>query len=204
MTSDATHDRIAEAFARVPREPFLPVTERQNASDNVPLPIGHGQTNSQPSTVADMLRLLDPQPGETVLDLGSGSGWSSMLLAVLVGPAGRVLGVERHPELVDSSQAAIDAVTADSADREALAEVAIHAAVPGALGLPAEAPFDRILVSAGAESLPAELVDQLALGATMVIPVAGEMLRVVRDGPGADELAITRHGWYRFVPLISE
>lgn len=204
MTSDATHDRIAEAFARVPREPFLPVTERQNASDNVPLPIGHGQTNSQPSTVADMLRLLDPQPGETVLDLGSGSGWSSMLLAVLAGPAGRVLGVERHPELVDSSQAAIDAVTADSADREALAEVAIHAAVPGALGLPAEAPFDRILVSAGAESLPAELVDQLALGATMVIPVAGEMLRVVRDGPGADELAITRHGWYRFVPLISE
>lgn len=204
MTSEATHDRIAEAFARVPREPFLPVAERQNASDNVPLPIGHGQTNSQPSTVADMLRLLDPQPGETVLDLGSGSGWSSMLLAVLVGPAGRVLGVERHPELVETSRAAIDAVTADSADREALAEVAIHAAVPGALGLPAEAPFDRILVSAGAESLPAELVDQLALGATMVIPVAGEMLRVVRDGPGADELAITRHGWYRFVPLISE
>ena len=204
MTSDATHDRIAEAFARVPRDPFLPVAERQNASDNVPLPIGHGQTNSQPSTVADMLRLLDPQPGETVLDLGSGSGWSSMLLAVLVGPAGRVLGVERHPELVETSRAAIDAVTADSADREALAEVAIHAAVPGALGLPAEAPFDRILVSAGAESLPAELVDQLALGATMVIPVAGEMLRIIRDGPGADELTITRHGWYRFVPLISE
>ena len=127
-----------------------------------------------------------------------------MLLAVLVGPAGRVIGVERHPELVDSSRAAIDAVTADSADREALAEVAIHAAVPGALGLPAEAPFDRILVSAGAESLPDELVDQLALGATMVIPVAGEMLRIVRDGPGADELTITRHGRYRFVPLISQ
>lgn len=204
MTSDATRDRIAEAFARVPREPFLPVAERQNSSDNVPLPIGHGQTNSQPSTVADMLRLLDPQPGDTVLDLGSGSGWTSMLLAVVVGPTGRVLGVERHPELVESSRAAIEAVVAESADRETFAEVAIHEAVPGALGLPAEAPFDRILVSEGAESLPDQLVDQLAVGATMVIPVAGEMLRVVRDGPGSDGLAITRHGRYRFVPLISE
>lgn len=163
----------AEAFARVPRERFLPMAERQNALDNVPLSIGRGQTNSQPSTVADMLRLLDPQPGETVLDLGSGSGWTSMLLAVLVGPTGRVLGVERHPELVESSRAAIEAVIAESADRETFADVAIHEAVPGALGLPAEAPFDRILVSAGAESLPDQLVDQLAVGATMVIPVAG-------------------------------
>ena len=204
MTTHANHDRIAEAFARVPREPFLPMAERQNASDNVPLPIGQGQTNSQPSTVADMLRLLDPQPGDVVLDLGSGSGWTSMLLAVLVGPTGRVVGVERHAQLVESSREAIEAVTAEFADRETLAEVAIHEAAPGALGLPAEAPFDRILASAGADSLPDELVDQLAVGATMVIPVAGEMLRVVRGGTGADELTITRHGWYRFVPLVSE
>ena len=204
MTTHANHDRIAEAFARVPREPFLPMAERRHASDNVPLPIGHGQTNSQPSTVADMLRLLDPRPGDVVLDLGSGSGWTSMLLAVLVGPTGRVLGVERHPELVESSQAALESVAAEFADGETLAEAAIHEAVPGALGLPAEAPFDRILVSAGAESLPDELVDQLAVGATMVIPVAGEMLRVVRGGDSADELTITRHGWYRFVPLVSE
>ena len=204
MSSEAPHDRIAEAFARIPREPFLPVAERRNASDDVPLPIGHGQTNSQPSTVADMLRLLDPRPGDVVLDLGSGSGWTSMLLAVLVGPTGRVLGVERHPELVESSQAALESVAAEFADGETLAEAAIHEAVPGALGLPAEAPFDRILASAGADSLPDELVDQLAVGATMVIPVAGEMLRVVRGGTGADELTITRHGWYRFVPLVSE
>ncbi|WP_166823429.1 protein-L-isoaspartate O-methyltransferase family protein [Brevibacterium limosum] len=204
MTSDTTQDRIAEAFARVPREPFLPTAERQNASANAPLSIGHGQTNSQPSTVADMLRLLDPQPGDTVLDLGSGSGWTSMLLAVLVGPTGRVLGVERHPELVESSQAAVEAVTAEITDGTPIAEAAIHEAIPGSLGLPSEGPFDRILVSAGAESLPDELVDQLAVGGTMVIPVAGEMLRVVREGREADELTITRHGLYRFVPLISE
>ena len=204
MKSDSTQDRIAEAFARVPREPFLPMAERRNASDNVPLPIGQGQTNSQPTTVADMLRLLAPQPGDVVLDLGSGSGWTSMLLAVLVGPTGRVLGVERHAQLVESSRAAIEAVTAEFTDRETLAEVAIHEAVPGALGLPADAPFDRILVSAGADSLPDELVDQLAVGATMVIPVAGEMLRIIRDGPGADALTITRRGRYRFVPLVSE
>ena len=204
MTTHANHDRIAEAFARVPREPFLPMAERQNASDNVPLPIGQGQTNSQPSTGADMLRLLDPQPGDVVLDLGSGSGWTSMLLAVLVGPTGRVVGVERHAQLVESSREAIEAVTAEFADRETLAEVAIHEAAPGALGLPAEAPFDRILVSAGADSLPDEIVDQLAVGATMVVPVAGEMLRVVRGGRDTDELTITRHGWYRFVPLVRE
>ncbi|WP_152348152.1 protein-L-isoaspartate O-methyltransferase family protein [Brevibacterium sp. CFH 10365] len=204
MTSDTTQDRIAEAFARVPREPFLPTAERQNASANAPLSIGHGQTNSQPSTVADMLRLLDPQPGDTVLDLGSGSGWTSMLLAVLVGPTGRVLGVERHPELVESSQAAVEAVTAEITDGTPIAEAAIHEAIPGTLGLPGQAPFDRMLVSAGAESLPDQLVDQLAVGGTMVIPVAGEMLRVVRDGREADELTITRHGLYRFVPLISE
>lgn len=203
MTSAADHDRITEAFAQVPRAPFLPAAERISAGDNVPLPIGLGQTNSQPSTVVDMLRLLDPHPGDTVLDLGSGSGWTSMLLAVLVGGAGKVFGVERHHKLVESSRAAVEAVTVEFADRKSLAEVAIAEAAPGTLGLPDEAPFDRILVSAGAESLPAELVDQLAIGAAMVIPTAGEMLKVLRDGYGTDEVTITRHGLYRFVPLIS-
>lgn len=203
MTSAADHDRITEAFAQIPRAPFLPAAERIFAGDNVPLPIGRGQTNSQPSTVIDMLRLLDPHPGDTVLDLGSGSGWTSMLLAALVGRAGKVYGVERHHELVESSRAAVAAVAVELEDRKNLAEVVITEAAPGTLGLPDEAPFDRILVSAGAESLPIELVDQLAVGATMVIPTAGEMLKVLRDGRGADEVTITRHGLYRFVPLIS-
>lgn len=212
MATDASHARIAEAFARVPREPFLPTAERISAGDNVPLPIGQGQTNSQPSTVADMLLLLAPRSGDTVLDLGSGSGWTSALLAGLVGAAGKVIGVERHPVLVESSRRALDEWRSSADGRQSvaqaegecdIAEVAITAAVPGTLGLPEEAPFDRILVSAGADSLPTELVDQLAIGATMVIPVAGEMLKVVRSGRGAEEVTITRHGWYRFVPLVS-
>lgn len=211
MISGAKHDRIAEAFAQVPREPYLPAAERRSAGDNAPLPIGHGQTNSQPSTVADMLRLLDPQPADTVLDLGSGSGWTSALLAVLVGRRGRVFGVERHRTLIARAREAVgesfaEAGLGSGTDAEALSPAPIEfvQARPGVLGAPERGPFDRILVSAGAESLPAELVEQLAVGATMVIPVAGEMLKVVRDGNGADDVTITRHGWYRFVPLVSE
>lgn len=196
MTSD--HDRIpvAEAFAAVPRAPFLPAAERALTDCNVPLAIGHGQTNSQPSTVSDMLELLDVRLGDRVLDLGAGSGWTTALLSVLVGAQGQVSGVERHQRLVDTARRALRGVDCENAE--------IVTARPGQLGLPEAGPFDRILVSAGAEELPAQLLDQLEIGGIMVIPVHGQMLKVVRDGRGADEVTITRHGLYRFVPLITE
>lgn len=187
---------IAEAFARVPRERFLPASHRDWAQSNVPLEIGCGQTNSQPSTVADMLSLLGASPGDSVLDLGSGSGWTTALLGVLVGPSGRVIGVERHRELLDRSIAACAGLEIES--------IEFAEAVPGILGLPERAPFDRILVSAAAEELPSRLVDQLAPGGVMVIPVAEEMLRVERTGESPEAVAVTRHGRYRFVPLIVE
>lgn len=184
-------DAVDRAFERVPRTGFLPASDRHRAGDDRPVSIGHDQTNSQPSTVAAMLRLLEVHPGHRVLDLGSGSGWTTALLAHLVGPDGHVLGVERVPELVMRS-------------REALADLdlpwaVVRPAEEGVLGAPGEAPFDRILVSAEARSLPEALLDQLADGGVLVLPVAGEMTRVRRDSGGA---RLSRHGRYRFVPLI--
>ncbi|TSI15982.1 protein-L-isoaspartate O-methyltransferase [Brevibacterium aurantiacum] len=192
---------VTEAFSQVPRELFLPREERGSASSNVPLPIGHGQTNSQPSTVADMLELLDPQLGDRVLDVGSGSGWTTALLGVLVGPNGHVTGVERHEKLIERAQKSLSLARADNGDVD---RVEIRTATAGVLGLPDEAPFDRILVSAGAEMLPRELVDQLAQGGVMVIPVQGEMLKVQRSNAEVDGVTITRHGRYRFVPLVRD
>src|SRR5215217_3529191 len=164
------HDRVAEAFAAVPREWFLPAGERKRAAFDGPLPIGHGQTNSQPRTVAAMLRLLEVGPGQRVLDVGSGSGWTTALLARLVGPGGSVVGVEIEPSLVEFGSANLAATNQPWAS--------IRAATPGVLGLPDHAPYDRILVSAEPSSLPQELVDQLADGGRLVIPVRGTMTLV--------------------------
>ena len=183
-------DRVAEAFKAMPREGFLPPGERRSAAYDGPLPIGRGQTNSQPSTVQAMLRLLDVHPGQKVLDVGCGSGWTTALLAHLVGRTGRVLGVELEPDLVDFGSANLDCAGVPWAS--------IHEATPGVLGLPDAAPFHRILVSAMARDLPDELVAQLHTGGVMVAPVGGTMLRVSSSMRG---VGITRHGAYRFVPL---
>ncbi len=183
-------DPIWRAFEAAPRPRFLPVEQRKFADIDAPLSIGYGVTNSQPTTVANMLRLLDVPVGAFVLDVGSGSGWTTALLAELVGPQGRVYGVERIPELVDQS-------------REALGpwpQATVHVAERGTLGLPMHAPFDRILVSANADTIPQELIQQLGPGGTMVLPVASRMLRITKDSRGS--IATTEHGLYSFVPLL--
>ncbi|WP_296606143.1 protein-L-isoaspartate O-methyltransferase [Nocardioides sp.] len=185
-----TTDRVDAAFAAAPREWFLPEHDRTRASYDGPIEIGHGQTNSQPRTVAAMLRLLDVRAGDRVLDVGSGSGWTTGLLAELTGPGGTVLGLELVPALV--------AFGRTNLSRGTWPWARIEQAAPGLLGDPAHAPYDRILVSAEARRLPDELVEQLGPGGRMVIPVAGEMLLVV---VGLDGLEVSRHGSYRFVPL---
>ncbi|MGW5238066.1 protein-L-isoaspartate O-methyltransferase family protein [Monashia sp. NPDC004114] len=183
-------DPVDEAFIAVPRARFLPRGARWRAGHDGPIHIGHGQTNSQPRTVADMLRLLDVQPGHRVLDVGSGSGWTTALLAHLTGPDGEVVGVELEPDLVSWGASNLAGC--------GMPWATIHEAAPDVLGDPEHAPFDRVLVSAEATSLPQPLVDQLADPGRMVVPIQSRMTLVELDRA---ELTTSTHGLYRFVPL---
>ena len=183
-------DAVDDAFDAVPRSAFLPRAARRRAEFDGPLAIGHGGTCSQPRTVADMLRLLDVRAGLRVLDVGSGSGWTTALLGRLVGPSGHVVGVEIEPHLATWG--------AQNVTRAGMPWARARAADPGVLGLPDEGPWDRILVSAQARRLPQSLVEQLADPGRLVVPVAGRMTLVVLEG-GATR--VTEHGHYRFVPL---
>lgn len=181
--------RVGAAMRAVPRSEFLPADVRHQWRQDRALPIGHGATNSQPSTVATMLDLLDVTSGLRVLDVGSGSGWTTAILARLVGPTGWVLGVEVIPELVLTSQSALRAVP----------NAEIRRARPSILGAPEDAPFDRILVSADGGCVPPELVAQLSDGGLMVLPAKGRMLVVTRAG---DEHTVEEaKGRWSFVPL---
>ncbi len=192
MSDADVRARVAAAFEATPREGFLRAPDRPYAHLDGPIPIGSGQTNSQPRTVANMLELLDARAGQRVLDVGAGSGWTTALLAHLVGPSGSVLGLERVPELVAWGGANLGATGRDWAQ--------IAAATPGVLGAPERAPFDRILVSAMADELPEDLIAQLAPGGRLVVPVDERMVLVTLSARG--ERTISRHGAYVFVPLI--
>jgi len=183
-------DRLDAAFAAAPRTWFLPASASDRATFDGPIQIGHEQTCSQPRTVRAMLDLLELHPGHHVLDVGSGSGWTTALLAELVGPTGRVRGVEIEPALARWG--------AENLARGSWPWATIEPARPGVVGLPDHAPYDRILVSADAREIPGDLLDTLADDARLVLPVRGTMTLVERRG-GVDE--VTEHGSYRFVPL---
>ncbi len=183
--------RLDAAFERVDRRDFLPPKMRGFARDDAAVPIGYGQTNSQPSTVRAMLDLLAVEPGHRVLDVGCGSAWTTALLGHLVGPGGRVVGVEIVPELVTWGRQNLAAYT--------MPWTRIEQAADGVLGVPELGPYDRVLVSAEATELPTGLLDQLVVDGVMVVPVRGRMTVAVRT-EGEPELR--QEGWYSFVPLI--
>lgn len=187
-------DRVIAAMERVQRELFVPEHLRVRAYDDIPMPIGYGQTISAPHMVAIMCDLLDLQQGMVVLEVGGGSGYHAAVMADLVGPKGRIFSVERIPELAARARenlllAGIDNVTMTEGD--------------GSIGLESHAPYDRISVAATAPSIPEPLKQQLKTGGKMVIPV----------GIGYQELVlVTRKNGFvteeqmgvAFVPLIGE
>lgn len=184
-------ESIDRVFEVVDRRDFLPKEHRDFADFDTPLSIDHGQTCSQPYTVRVMLEWLDPQPGDKVLDVGSGSGWTTALLSELVKPMGQVCAVERVPELLEFGR--------DNAQRVGIKNAQFYPA-GDELGLPEEAPFDRVLVSASADELPQELVEQVKTGGKMVIPVNYDILEISKVSK--EKIDIKKHPGFVFVPLL--
>ena len=184
--------RIIEAFRAVDRNDFVPEEYAEEAYEDYPVPIGYGQTISQPYTVAFMLELLQPASGDKILDVGSGSGWTTVLLAQIVGPSGHVIGVEVKPELVEYG--------GQNLAKYDFAHATIRSA-SSKIGAPDEAPFDCILVSAAGTEVPHELVAQLKTGGTMVVPVESAILKIRKDRNGKTHTE-TYEG-FAFVPLIT-
>ena len=182
---------MEEAFDVVDRDKFMPANVRHMAGYDQAMPIGYGQTISQPYTVNLMLQWLDPRPGDKVLDVGSGSGWTTALLAHLVGLKGKIFAVERIPELVEFGR--------DNCERFGVKNAEFYTA-GDEFGWPEEAPFDRILVSASADELPQTLIDQLKVGGKLVIPVQYDILEITKEPK--DKIKTVKHPGFVFVPLL--
>jgi protein-L-isoaspartate(D-aspartate) O-methyltransferase len=186
---------VLAALGEVRRHEFVPRSQLREAYDNHPLPIGHGQTISQPYIVALMTDLVDPEPDDVVLEVGTGSGYQAAVLAKLVG---HVYSVEIIEPLADQAAARLDGLGYDNVTTK-LGD--------GYYGWEAHGPFDAIVVTAAASHVPPPLIAQLKPGGRMVIPVGGRfavqyLLLVEKSGSG--EIVTRQITAVRFVPLTGE
>lgn len=181
---------IIEAFRAVDRKDFVPEESQSVAHADHPIHIGYQQTISQPSTVAFMLELLGADRGHRVLDIGSGSCWTTALLAHIVGPEGYVQGLERVEELVTFG--------GDNLAKYPYTHAHVERA-GSELGKPKDEPYDRILVSAAARAFPNELLSQVHEGGIIVMPVRDAIWKITRV---EHQPLIEKFDGYIFVPLI--
>jgi protein-L-isoaspartate(D-aspartate) O-methyltransferase len=188
-------ETVLQAMRSVPREEFVSKKMRQFAYRNAPLPIGFGQTISQPLIVATMIEALELAPHERVLEIGTGSGYAAAVLSRI---AKEVFTVERHRKLADASRKRLKRLGYDNVH-------VLHA--DGTRGWPKEAPFHAVIVAAGSPGVPSELLQQLDIGGRLVIPVGEKkdsqiLIRVIRRRD--DDFEYEEMGAVRFVPLIGE
>lgn len=184
--------QVLDAMRSVPRHLFVPARNRDMAYNDQPLPIGEGQTISQPYIVAYMTEALDPGPDDRVLEIGTGSGYQAAVLAKIVKD---VFTIEIVPKLGNRASKLLDELGYDN----------IHVRVgDGYLGWPEEAPFDAVIVTAAPEQIPEALIMQLREGGTMIIPVGrqGSVQRLLKGVRKGDQLITTKELDVRFVPMV--
>ena len=188
---------IIQAFKKIKRKDFVLLEMQSNSGKNVPLSIGHGQTISQPLTVAFMLELLDIKKGQKILDIGSGSGWTTALLAEIVGEKGKVFAIERIQELKDFGEKNVSKYNFIRSNR------ATFITGDGIKGLPDQAPFDRIHVAAATNKIPTNLLEQLSIGGKLIIPQGINFQDIVLiEKIGKNKYHQEKFPGFNFVPLV--
>ncbi|MBI2146049.1 protein-L-isoaspartate(D-aspartate) O-methyltransferase [Candidatus Woesearchaeota archaeon] len=185
--------QLLDAFNAIPREHFVPPTLRAHAYDDHPLPTSRKQSLSQPSTVMVMLKALELAPGQSVFEVGSGVGYQAALISKIIGPTGKLITVDVIPELVHAS-------------RKNLLELGLHHVTvleaDGGEGFPAQAPFDRIIITAACPTIPQPLLDQLKDGGIVLAPVGDMASQIMVKGTKVKgRLELEFLGQFVFVPL---
>jgi len=185
---------VLRAMSIVPRHRFVPDSMRHRAYEDGPLPIGEGQTISQPYIVAFMTEAIRPRPGDRVLEVGTGSGYQAAVLAALVS---RVFSIEIRPDLADRARALLTELGCSNVEVRT---------GDGYAGWPEAAPFDSIMVTAAPDEVPERLIEQLRPGGSLVIPVGQEggeqhLIRLTRTSTGVERETLLP---VRFVPMIGE